>query len=139
MIVGRANYSAETKAEELLSPEATAMSTINHNPGDRFSLLIHVDKKRGGRESRTRRNRKSVNKLVCNVLFFFLRSQHRSSLSHAVYLIQQRHVALLIEFRSIAGPKYDVIKRIWSRLMASCGFVSVDEKRFQCPASGAAP
>lgn len=70
MIAGRANYSAETKAEELLSPEATAMSTINHNPGDRFSLLIHVDKKRGGRESQTRQNRKSVNKLVCNVLFF---------------------------------------------------------------------
>lgn len=95
MIAGRANYSAETKAEELLSPEASAMSTINHNPGDRFSLLIHVDKKRGGRESRTRRNRKSVNKLVCNVLFFFfLRSQHRLSLSHAVYLMRQRHVAL---------------------------------------------
>lgn len=72
MIARRANYSAETKAEELLSPEATAMSTMNHNPGDRFSLLIHVDKKRGVRESRTRRNRKSVNELVCNVLFFFL-------------------------------------------------------------------
>lgn len=71
MMAVRANYSAETKAEELFSLEAAATSTVNHNPADRFSLLIHVDKKRGGRQSAPRRNGKSVNKLLSNALLFF--------------------------------------------------------------------
>lgn len=67
-MAGRANYSAETKAEELPSPEASSTASVNHNSADRFSLLIHVDKKLSSKQSEPRRNGKSVNKPLSNAL-----------------------------------------------------------------------
>lgn len=63
--------------------------------------------------------------------FFFLYCalyKRHSSLSHPVYLISERGAALKIEFQSLEGLKYDVIKRIWSCLKASRRFISALKK-----------